>query len=147
MQDIYPISENLGETLSNLFAREEFAATLLGRSFNQTIGWVELAAVAALSIVAWLAANFINKNKLNQIQYAWLKHLLTRAMLPFMLLLFGSAGLVAWWASVGADAVWLRLLVFAANWMLAIRLILGGQSLCNPGNHYAIKRSFNGTIL
>lgn len=132
MQDIYPISEKLGETLSNLFARDEFAANLLGRSFTQSIGWVELATVLVLGIVAWLAANFINKNKLNPIQYGWLKHLLTRAMLPFMLLLFGAVGLVAWWVSVGVDAVWLRLLVFAANWMLAIRLILGILHLLLP---------------
>lgn len=139
MEQEQDITEKLSETLSNLFARDEFAATLLGRSFTQTIGWIELAVVVGLAILAWFAANFINQNKVAKVKFPWIRHLLRRAMLPFMLLLFGSAGLVGWWATVGADAVWLRLMVFAANWMLAIRLILGGLHFLLPEKWFSAK--------
>lgn len=140
METEQTISETLRETWAYLFARDEFTATLLGRSFTQTIGWVELAVVLALAMLAWLLAHFITRKDWQKIPYAWLAHLLRRAVLPFLLLVFGAVGVVAWWATVGVDSLWLRLMVFAANWMLAIRLILGGLHLLLPEKWLNAKR-------
>ncbi|SSY79709.1 mechanosensitive ion channel family protein [Alysiella crassa] len=142
------LSEKLSETLAYLFARDEFTATLLGRSFTQMIGWAELALVLALAMLAWLAAHFITRKQLPKIQSVWLKPLLLRVMLPLLLTVFGTVGLLGWWATVGVDSLWLRLMVFAANWMLAIRLILGGLHFLLPEKWLNHKReSFLATLL
>lgn len=69
-------------------------------------------------------------------------------MLPFMLSLFGTVGVVGWWALVGSDSLWLRLMVFTANWMLAIRLILGIIYLISPNQSFSEKlESISSAIL
>lgn len=133
------ILHNFSDTLSSLFARDEFAATLLGHSFNRPIGWIELAVVLGLAVLAWCAATLLNNREWNKIRWLWVRHLITRAVLPFMLSLFGTVGVVAWWALVGSDSLWLRLMVFTANWMLAIRLILGIIYLISPNQSFSEK--------
>lgn len=65
-----------------------------------------------------------------------------------MLLLWGTVGLLAWWIGLNDDAVWLRLMVFAANWMLAIRLILGCLHLWLPEKWFNAKaEAISSTVL
>lgn len=142
------IVQPLAETLANLFARNEFTTTLLSHSFRQPIGWIELAIVVGLVVVAWCAATFINTHRLSKIRWVWVCHLISRAMLPFMLVLFGTVGILGWWALVGNDSLWLRLMVFTANWMLAIRLILGIIHLISPNQSFSAKiESISATVL
>lgn len=144
----YNIPQHLSHTLSNLFARDEFAANLLGRSFKQPIGWIELAVVGSLAVLAWCLAMWINQNRLSKIRFAWMRHLFERTMLPLILLFLGVVGLTTWWLVVGSDAVWLRLMVFAANWMLAIRLVVSAVHLMLPNQSFGEKlESISSTIL
>ncbi|ULJ61788.1 mechanosensitive ion channel [Wielerella bovis] len=110
--------------VSHLFTRHEFTARFLERSMRQTEGWIELGIVFALALVALTIATRLERSKhINRIRFRPLRHPIKRVLFPITLLICGIAAQIAW-KFFGFSAVWLRLLVLAANWMIMIRLIL-----------------------
>ena len=116
--------EELSNMISGLFAREEFTAHLLQRSFRQPIGWIELAGVIVLGIILQIFSHQLIKNqKLDNIQNRFVKHLAERLLFPAMMLFSGTILLLVCNA-LDLTVVWLRLFVFGASWMLMIRVVL-----------------------
>ena len=112
------------EFIVNLFARKAFTANLLERSFRQPMGWVELAIMLALVFVAYrLSEKWAQSSKIKAIRFRMIRHVLRRVLFPVLLLVVAIIAQVAWEAA-GLHAVWLKLLLLAANWMMAIRLVL-----------------------
>ncbi len=112
------------EFIVNLFARKAFTANLLERSFRQPMGWVELAIMLALTFVVYRASEkWTQSSKIKAIRFRVIRHVLRRLLFPVLLLILALVAQVAWEAA-GLHAVWLKLLVLAANWMMAIRLVL-----------------------
>ena len=112
------------EFIVNLFARKAFTANLLERSFRQPMGWVELAIMLALTFIAYRASEkWTQSSKIKAIRFRVIRHVLRRLLFPVLLLILALVAQVAWQAA-GFHAVWLKLLVLAANWMMLIRLLL-----------------------
>lgn len=133
---IEEINTELAASFAELFAREEFAAQLLQRSFRQPEGWIELILVLALGFgLFWLSEQLIKKDKLARIRIKPLRHIVERILWPLMMGGAGTLTLLAWTAA-GQSSVWLRLLVLAANWMLMIRLALAVLHLALPDNRF-----------
>ena len=90
--------EELSNMISGLFAREEFTAHLLQRSFRQPIGWIELAGVIVLGIILQIFSHQLIKNqKLDNIQNRFVKHLAERLLFPAMMLFSGTILLLVCW--------------------------------------------------
>lgn len=119
-----PASFSWQDFIVNLFARKAFTANLLERSFRQPMGWVELAIMLALAFVAYrLSEKWAQSSKIKAIRFRMIRHVLRRVLFPVLLLVVALIAQVAWEAA-GFHAVWLKLLLLAANWMMAIRLVL-----------------------
>ena len=119
-----PASFSWQDFIVNLFARKAFTANLLERSFRQPMGWVELAIMLALTFIAYRASEkWTQSSKIKAIRFRVIRHVLRRLLFPVLLLILALVAQVAWQAA-GFHAVWLKLLVLAANWMMLIRLLL-----------------------
>lgn len=109
-------------------------ARLLERSFNQTSGWVELALVVGIMIGCHFLALFLNRNlHIGSSWKPWLRHVLNRILWPVLVLLAGIVGLIGW-RLFDFQAVWLRLLILGAYWMVLIRMVLAVLSAALPSN-------------
>ena len=118
------ILDQLTTLFGNMFTRDTFAARLLERSFKQPLGWVELGVAAAVAVSAyWLAERIEREGRLNKIRWRPIRHIAVRELLPLVTLILGILSLSAW-NLLGWQAVWLRLVVLAAYWMMVIRLVL-----------------------
>lgn len=88
------------------------------------MGWVELAIMLALTFIAYRASEkWTQSSKIKAIRFRVIRHVLRRLLFPVLLLILALVAQVAWQAA-GFHAVWLKLLVLAANWMMLIRLLL-----------------------
>lgn len=122
---IAALSEHWADFFSQLFAPSEFTSALLERSFRQTSGWVEAGIVIALTVAMWWLSEWLLK------RYTWktptylglLKHIGKRILWPVLMWISAIIALSAW-NFTGFSSVWLRLLLLAANWMIAIRITL-----------------------
>ena len=120
--------------LRTLFARDEFAAQLLQRSFKQTSGWVELVLVLVLAgAMLYVSECRPMKQKIQQIPCLFTRHMAERLLFPVLMVISGAISLLMW-DILGLPAVWLRLFVFAANWMMMIRIVLALLNFALP-NH------------
>ena len=118
------IADQLAAFFDNMFTREAFAAGLLERSFRQPLGWIELAVAFSVAAAAYMAAGvLVKKGVLDRVRWQPLRYVLRRIMWPGCILAAGVVALGAW-KLAGMQAVWLRLLVLAAYWMIAFRTIL-----------------------
>lgn len=125
------------EIVGNMFNRQTFTARLLERSFTQAIGWVEAALVIGLMVCSHLAAVYVLKQgNFGTTWKPWLRHILHRLMWPVLMLLSGIAALVVW-RLFDLHAVWIRLLILGAYWMVLIRLALALLSAALPDNRLA----------
>lgn len=142
------LNQYIINSVSDLFARDQFTTHLLSRSFNQPIGWIEIAVVVFAIFLAWTSNRYSKNFILKSITWNWLRPLIQQLIFPICLLIFGVIALLAWWLIWHLDAVWLRLLVFAANWMLMIRLILFIIHLLFPQHRFNEKlmRSTSGVL-
>ncbi|MFC2534332.1 MAG: mechanosensitive ion channel family protein, partial [Neisseria elongata] len=122
---IAALSEHWADFFSQLFAPSEFTSALLERSFRQTSGWAEAGIVVALTVAMWWLSEWLLK------RYTWktptylglLKHIGKRILWP-VLMWFSAIIALSAWNFTGFSSVWLRLLLLAANWMIAIRITL-----------------------
>ncbi len=122
------------DALRTLFARDEFAAQLLQRSFKQTSGWVELVLVLVLAgAMLYVSECRPMKQKIQQIPRLFTRHMAERLLFPVLMVISGAISLLVW-DILGLPAVWLRLFVFAANWMMMIRIVLALLNFALP-NH------------
>ena len=112
------------DKLAHIFARDEFATGLLERSFRQFEGWIELGIVLALTVLAFLVSQkLIDSDRVNSIKFRTLQHLVKRVLFPLLMLVLGVVAQIIW-TLLDFQAVWLRLLVLAAYWMIVIRVAL-----------------------
>lgn len=127
LNEILPADiSNLQDFLGNLFARQQFTAHLLERSYQQPTGWLEIAVVAILIFgTFWLARYWQNKHPLDP-ENKWrpLHHIIQRLLWPLLMLCTGIAVLYIW-NFFDLKAVWIRLLLMSTRWMILTRLILG----------------------
>ncbi len=134
--------ENTGNSLKefflNLFAREQFTSHLLERSFNQPVGWLELAIVIGLMAgTFWLSKLIIDSRPAPVGNTgAFFFHIGRRVLWPLLLLL-GSVLALYLWNSLEQRGVWLRLLVMTARWMILIRFALAVVNAALPDNKIA----------
>ncbi|MBH5328900.1 mechanosensitive ion channel [Eikenella sp. S3360] len=136
--------DNLGESgkshLLALFSREEFGLNQLLGSLSGTRGWLDFAlAVGILLGMYFLAGKLLAKLPDDDGQTYLLRHIWRRTCWPLLMLLAGAAALVAWYGLLGATAVWLRLLVMAARWMLLIRVVLAVFHSAIPSNRFSAR--------
>ncbi|WP_082890807.1 mechanosensitive ion channel family protein [Eikenella longinqua] len=134
--------DNLGESgkshLLALFSREEFGLNQLLGSLSGTRGWLDFAlAVGILLGTYFLAGKLLAKLPDDDGKTYLLRHIWRRTCWPLLMLLAGAAALVAWYGLLGATAVWLRLLVMAARWMLLIRVVLAVFHSAIPANRFS----------
>lgn len=116
--------EKFSDMVSGLFARDEFTAQLLQSSFGQPVGWIELGGVIALGVAMFMLSNYLIKNHfLDKIASRFVKHISERLLFPALMLVVGTIVLLVC-NIMGLTVVWLRLFVFAASWMLMIRVLL-----------------------
>ena len=124
------------EIISNLFERDELMGRLLERSFRQTSGWGE--ALLALALV-WLAHRLSERLQqhvvFERIRWWVVRHSLKRLLFPFFMLIFGVVAQIVW-QLLGFNSAWLRFLVLAAGWMMAIRLCLSLLHAVAPPYHW-----------
>lgn len=124
------------EIVGNMFNRQTFTAHLLERSFTQVIGWVELALVVALLVGCHFAAGFLQHSiQVGRTWQPWLRHVLNRILWPVLVLLAGIVGLIGW-RLFDLYAVWLRLLILGAYWMVLIRLVLAVLGAALPSSKW-----------
>lgn len=142
------IQQSLTDILSSLFAREEFTARLLERSFHQPIGWIELGLALFLTGLAYfLSERCIRSNKIKSIRLNVLRHSAKRIMFPLLMLGLGILVQISW-QLFDLSSVWLRFLVLAAYWMILIRLVLSLIHAALPKNRWVdnIERSASGIL-
>ena len=122
---IAALSEHWADFFSQLFAPSEFTSALLERSFRQTSGWVEAGIVVALTVAMWWLSEWLLKRCTwkTPAYLGLLKHIGKRILWP-VLMWFSAIIALSAWNFTGFSSVWLRLLLLAANWMIAIRITL-----------------------
>lgn len=122
---IHSTSEGIKQYLQHLFGRSEFTSGLLERSINQPIGWIEIGIVASIMLLTfWLSSQWIKRHPFTyQARFASLRHIGQRILWPVLMLVVTLIALIVW-TQLGYRAVWLRLLLLAAQWMVLIRLVL-----------------------
>ena len=118
--------EGIKQYLQHLFARNEFTSNLLERSITQPIGWIEIGIAASIMLLTfWLSTQWIKRHPIDYTaRFSSLRHIGQRILWPALMLLVTLVCLIAW-TQLGYHAVWLRLMVLAAQWMILIRLVLG----------------------
>ena len=119
-------SEGLLDFLSNLFARQQFTSHFLERSLRQPIGYLEvIITVLLMALTFWLSQYIIRKYPASADgrRHGFFRHIANRILWP-ILLLIASVITLYLWNVFELRAVWLRLLVMAARWMILIRLAL-----------------------
>lgn len=134
--NLLPIA--LSDFFATLLAPNEFTAQLLERSFNQPIGWIEAGLALGLLLLSyWLAVFLLRKKIVNpsKLRLPLLQHLGYRVLWPLVMLCCAIISLFIWeWLSL--SAVWLRLLVLAAHWMIIIRATLAMVHAALPHHRF-----------
>lgn len=127
--------EGIKQYLQHLFARNEFTSNLLERSITQPIGWIEIGIAASIMLLTfWLSTQWIKRHPIDYTaRFSSLRHIGQRILWPALMLLVTLVCLIAW-TQLGYRAVWLRLMVLAAQWMILIRLVLGVIHSALPRN-------------
>lgn len=122
-QVVKTVDNGLGEFFAKLFVPKEFTSHLLERSFRQPEGWIELGLVLAIMLLTfWLSAFWLKKYA-HKKRSSFFRHIGRRLLWPILMLIGGIATLYIW-NTLDLKAVWLRLLVLAAHWMIIIRVVL-----------------------
>ena len=121
--------------LHELFARQAFTSSLVGRNFGQVSGWIELVGVLILMAVAfWLSNRLKNRYFFaEQGNFALLRHIGRRILWPVLMMIFGAAALFVC-NLTEFRAVWLHLLILAARWMILIRVSVAVVHAALPQN-------------
>ncbi len=140
----------LGDFFTNLLAPKEFTAQLLERSFNQPIGWVEAGLALGLMLLSYWLADFLFKRQLlkpETLRWAWLRHIGRRILWPVLMLVSAVISLFIW-GLFELSAVWLRLLVLAAHWMIIIRVALAIVHAALPSHKFTdwLERTLSGAL-
>lgn len=135
LQDtIQDTSNSLMNFFTTLFARQQFTSHLLERSFNQPIGWLELAITVGLMISTfWLSQLIIRRYSNPNNKWAFIRHIIRRMLWPILLLISSIVALYIW-NSLDLRGVWLRLLIMTARWMILIRFALAVVNAALPDN-------------
>ena len=132
------LGNNLHTFLLSLFSREEFGLNQLLGSLSKTLGWVDLVWALALLVGAYfLSGRLLGKMPAEDGRPHFLRHIGRRIAWPLLMLLGGALALGGWFAFFGATAVWLRLLVMAARWMILIRVVLAVFHSAIPANRFS----------
>ena len=121
--------------LHELFARQAFTSSLVGRNFGQVSGWIELVGVLILMAVAfWLSNRLKNRYFFAEHgNFALLRHIGRRILWPVLMMIFGAAALFVC-NLTEFRAVWLHLLILAARWMILIRVSVAVVHAALPQN-------------
>lgn len=121
--------------MHELFARQAFTSSLVGRNFGQVSGWIELVGVLILMAVAfWLSNRLKNRYFFaEQGNFALLRHIGRRILWPVLMMIFGAAALFVC-NLTEFRAVWLHLLILAARWMILIRVSVAVVHAALPQN-------------
>jgi len=131
------LGNNLHTFLLSLFSREEFGLNQLLGSLSKTLGWVDLVLALALLVGAYFLSSWLlGKMPTEDGKPHFLRHIGRRIAWPLLMLLGGALALGGWFAFFGATAVWLRLLVMAARWMILIRVVLAVSLTIRPLNRW-----------
>ena len=123
---------------SNLFARQEFTARLVERSFNTTSGLLELAVCVGLMLLTFWLSRLMMRRYRGDIsgKRQFIHHLIQRILWPVLLLLAAIASMYLWQAT-GHRELWLQLLAMAARWMIAIRFVLAVLHAIIPNGRFS----------
>ncbi|XXQ69328.1 mechanosensitive ion channel family protein [Neisseriaceae bacterium B1] len=128
---------HLDGLLSNMFAREAFASRFLESSFQAISGWAELAIVITLMVLTFKGTGIIiQSGRLQKLPVHNLRHVARRITWPVLMLGVGVVAMIVW-RLIGFPALWLRLMVLAANWMIMIRLVLSILHIALPEQRWA----------
>ena len=142
-------SDGLFDFLTGLFVPAEFTSRLLESSFRRTSGWVELGlTLAVMAAMWWLSEALLARYLQNGAgRYRLLRHIGRRILWPVLMWLCGAAALAVWVLS-GHTSVWLRLLLLAANWMLAIRIVMSVLHAALPDKPWSdrLERSLSAVL-
>ena len=129
--------------LTHLFARKEFTATLLERSFNRPIGWVEFAvALTLMALTFWVVKVLVHHGRTEaqdeqETRHHFFVHLWHRLAWPLLLFVCAIAATYAWQAlKLGYRPLWLHLLVLATPWMMVIRTVMAILHYSLPNNRF-----------
>ena len=142
-------SDGLYSFLAGLFAPSEFTSHLLESSIRQPSGWVELGIALALMAAMWQLSEWLLKRSTRPAlaKHNLLRHIGRRVLWP--LLMWVAAALVlAAWNAFGLRSVWLRLLLLAANWMFAIRIVMAVLHAALPDKPWSdrLERSLSAVL-
>lgn len=125
------------DLFGNIFERDAFASRFLESSFRTTSGWIELLLVIALMALTFKAAElFIRSGKLQKLPFHNLRHIIRRITWPVFMLVTGLITMLVW-RLCGLSALWLRLMILAANWMIVFRVVLSVLHIALPEKKWA----------
>lgn len=127
---------HMKDIFSTTLVQQEFASRISETGFNRTTNWIELAVVLSVMILM----SFISKFLISKGCFTWIKqlgfrHIAERILWPVLMLMVGIVAIVVW-QFVYMDALWIRLLVLAANWMILIRIVLALLNLALPAGSW-----------
>lgn len=145
-QVVQTVDNSLGNFFAKLFVPKEFTSHLLERSFRQPEGWVELGLVLGVMLLTFWLSVFLLKNYARQ-RTSFFRHVGRRILWPVMMLAC-SVGTLYVWNLLELKAVWLRLLVLAAWWMIIIRVVLAVVHAALPRHRITdwLERSLSGVF-
>ncbi|MDO4998193.1 MAG: mechanosensitive ion channel [Neisseria sp.] len=126
---------------AQLLAPSEFTSALLERSFKQTSGWIELVISLVILFATLAIASFWNqKHPISEsTRFPFLRHVGQRILWPVLMLISAMLAATLWeFFDLSNKALWLRLLVLAAHWMMIIRLVLAVIHAALPTNAFTI---------
>ncbi|WP_239373821.1 mechanosensitive ion channel family protein [Snodgrassella gandavensis] len=124
----------------SMFARKEFLARLIVHSLKTTSGWLELACAVMIMLgTYWLSLKILSvvsrhTQQQKSIQFPMLHHLFSRLLWPILLFISTIIAIVVWRDSTGESVLWLQITVFAARWLLMIRIIMAILHNAIPNN-------------
>lgn len=129
---------DLTSFFNTLFARQEFTARLVERSFNTTAGMLELALCAGLMLLTFWLSRLMMGSYRSGVggKRRFARHLAQRILWPVLLLLAAIAAMYLWQAG-GHRELWLQLLAMAARWMIAIRFVLAVLHAVIPNGRFS----------
>ncbi|MDO4433483.1 MAG: mechanosensitive ion channel [Alysiella sp.] len=133
---------------NDLLARDAFTLRLFENSFREPLGWIELIVAFAIMVATHqIAKHLISSSHYERIKWHSLRHIAKRITWSILVFGVGIATLIIWEVS-GLTSIWLRLMLLAANWMTAIRIMLAVLNFALPENRFSdwLERSASTTL-
>lgn len=110
------------EFLQSLFVQQEFLSQIIQHNFFKPLSIIEF----IIAIVLWLGLAWLVNRQTRHIhaEHGLFKYWLSRLNLPIILIIVGIIAAYTWTQVSGSPALWLRLVVITAPWLMLIRTIM-----------------------